>query len=310
MKKSLSLFAAGAIALAACGGGSGVVASTVDGENITVGQVEELIDTDGATITKDQFAQFLAYQIQWLIINAAAEADYGIVPTEDEVDERADQLIEEVLTEGQTRESFLADRGITESFLRNIARQGLLDDGISAILVEDVDEPSQEDIDAGRDAAIVALTNVCASHILVTTEEEANDVVERLDEGEDFAELATELSIDTVSGANGGDLGCASPGNYVEPFADATMTAPIGEVYEELVETQYGFHLILVTDRQEPAEADVPSDDELISAIKDESVLAAFEEWFLGAVEEADVTVGEEYGTWQANPPTVVAPAS
>ena len=73
-------------------------------------------------------------------------------------------------------------------------------------------------------------TQVCASHILVATEEEATNLKTQLDDGGDFAVLATEMSLDTGSGAQGGDLGCASPAGYVGPFADATMTATIGVV--------------------------------------------------------------------------------
>ncbi|MGD2102443.1 MAG: peptidylprolyl isomerase, partial [Acidimicrobiia bacterium] len=116
--------------------------------------------------------------------------------------------------------------------------------------------------------------------------------------------LATELSLDTTSGANGGALGCESPDTYVETFAEATRVATVGEVYEEIVESEYGFHVIMVTDRI------VPTDEELVDIIKENAVLTMLEDWFLGAVADADVTVGEEYGTWQPNPPTVVPPSS
>lgn len=308
MKKLVYAIVLGALVLSACGGGSNSLAATVDGVEITVGEVEGLMDTDGATATKEDFAQFLAFQIQWLIINASAEADYGIVISDEEAEAEATSIYEEVAVEGESREDFLSSRGVTEMFLFNIARQGLIDVQIREQLLEEAEDPTEDEIEDAKAQAAEALVEVCASHILTETEEEAEDVLSRLDDGEDFGELAVELSLDTTSGANNGILGCSSPSTYVEPFKEATLVAPVGEVYDEIVETQFGFHVILVTDRQEPSDEDLPTDEEIIDGLKDESVLAALEEWFLGAVEDADVAVEEEYGTWSANPPTVVPP--
>lgn len=306
MKKLIPLILLGLLPVA-CGGG-GALAATVDGEEVTVADVEELIDTSGEAVARDQFAQFLAFEIQWRIINKAAEEDYGLDFTDEEVAAEADSIIEEVAAEGQTREEFLAERGVTEEFLHNIARQGLLDVGIRGQLIEDVAEPTSDEIDEAREAAELAQTNACVSHILVATEEEARDVLERLDSGEDFGELATELSTDTNSATNNGILPCGSPQTYVEPFRDAVMVAEIGEVAPDPVESEFGYHVILVTDRTPPADEELPTDEELADGVRDEAVIAALEEWFLGAVAEADVAVEEEFGTWQANPPTVVPP--
>jgi foldase protein PrsA len=308
VKKLVSLVVLGAVVLAACGSGSNAVAATVEGQDVTVGDVESLIDTAGATLTKEQFAQFLAYQIQWLVIADVAESEYDIVFTDEEISTEADRIFEEVGEEGQSREDFLAANGVTEEFLQNIAQQGLIDIAIREVLKEEAAEPTAEEIDAAREEATASLTNVCASHILVATEAEADDVFTRLEEGEEFGALASELSTDTGSGAAEGALGCTAPNAYVVPFAEAIMVAPIGEVYDQAVQTEFGFHVILVTEREEPAEGDLPADEELVDTIKDEAILADLEEWFLSSVEAADVTVVEEYGTWQARPPTVVPP--
>lgn len=90
---------------------------------------------------------------------------------------------------------------------------------------------------------------VKASHILVDTEEEALNVVERINNGEDFAELAKELSVDTASGANGGDLDYFTYAKMVQPFSEAAFALEIGEVSKP-VETEYGYHIIKVTDKQ------------------------------------------------------------
>lgn len=87
-----------------------------------------------------------------------------------------------------------------------------------------------------------------ASHILVDTEEESLKVIERINKGEDFAELAKELSTDLGSGANGGDLDYFNYGKMVQPFSEAAFALEIGEVSEP-VQSDFGYHIIKLTDR-------------------------------------------------------------
>ena len=89
-----------------------------------------------------------------------------------------------------------------------------------------------------------------ARHILVETEEEANEVIERLEAGEDFADLAEELSLDTTSGVQGGDLGFVPAGSFVAAVDEAVFTLPIGEISEP-IETQFGWHIVEVLEREE-----------------------------------------------------------
>ncbi len=91
----------------------------------------------------------------------------------------------------------------------------------------------------------------CSSHILLETEAQALDAIERLDAGEDFAELAMELSTGP-SGPQGGDLGCSDPSGFVVEFRDAVVAAEIGVVTGP-VATQFGWHVILVTGTDEVA---------------------------------------------------------
>lgn len=312
MKKLLSLLAFGAVLLTACGGGAGstTVAATVDGTDITVGDVESLIESDGATVAVDQFAQYLAFAIQWDILFAAAEADYDLTVSDEDVTAEADRLFNELGSEDETREDFLSSRGVTEEFLAKIAEQSLIDQRIREILVDEAAEPTPEEVDQARADAVVSLTEACASHILVETEEEATEVMTRLENGEDFAELATELSTDTGSAASGGDLGCTTPADYVDSFKEAVLDAPVGDVYPEPVESQFGYHVIVVTERTEPAAEELPTDEELMAEVIEGGVVGDVEDWFFNSMEAAEVTVAEEYGTWTPVPPTVTPPSS
>ena len=92
-----------------------------------------------------------------------------------------------------------------------------------------------------------------ASHILVATEAEANDVLAKLSSGADFATLANQLSKDPGSGAQGGDLGWANAGGFVPEFGAAMVALQPGETTAKPVQTQFGFHIIRLSDSRQMA---------------------------------------------------------
>jgi PPIC-type PPIASE domain len=138
---------------------------------------------------------------------------------------------------------------------------------------------------------------LCASHILLETQEEALAVIDRLDAGEDFAALAVELSTGP-SGPNGGDLGCADPSGYVPEFsAGAALVEAPG--ISAPVETQFGWHVIEV--RSFDA---TPSED---PAAIQQAVFSTEE--FVGmqeAVFAREVVIDPVYGTWDTTTLSVV----
>lgn len=86
-----------------------------------------------------------------------------------------------------------------------------------------------------------------ASHILVESKEEAEKLFEEIKGGKNFADVAAEVSL-CPSGSNGGDLGYFGRGMMVKPFEDAAFALNIGELSKP-VQTQFGWHLILLTDK-------------------------------------------------------------
>lgn len=91
-----------------------------------------------------------------------------------------------------------------------------------------------------------------ARHILLESEEAARGVIADLDGGADFIALAKEKSTGP-SGADGGDLGWFSPARMVKPFGDAVVAAEIGRHGKEPVQTDFGWHVILVEERRDLA---------------------------------------------------------
>jgi len=93
------------------------------------------------------------------------------------------------------------------------------------------------------------MTQATARHILVDTEAKANDLKQQIADGADFAEIAREHS-SCPSGRNGGDLGVFSPGQMVDEFNDVCFNEAVGVVHGP-VKTQFGYHLIEVTNRED-----------------------------------------------------------
>lgn len=90
-------------------------------------------------------------------------------------------------------------------------------------------------------------TEYHAAHILVDSEEKANELKAELAKGAVFADLAKANSTDTGSGAQGGDLGWFGLGAMVKPFEDAVVAAKVGEVTGP-IKSDFGWHLILVSE--------------------------------------------------------------
>jgi peptidyl-prolyl cis-trans isomerase D len=93
--------------------------------------------------------------------------------------------------------------------------------------------------------------------------EKIEQVAERLKKGEDFADVAHEKSDDEMSARQGGSLGCVVKGKMVKPFEDATFALEAGKV-SDIVESQFGFHIIKVEKIAKDAEAEKVGRAELV----------------------------------------------
>ncbi len=90
-----------------------------------------------------------------------------------------------------------------------------------------------------------------ARHILVATEDEAKAIIAELDGGGDFAAIATAKSIDTGSGAQGGDLGFFTADQMVPEFSQAAFALEPGAHSAAPVQSQFGWHVIKVEEKRD-----------------------------------------------------------
>ena len=133
---------------------------------------------------------------------------------------------------------------------------------------------------------------VWARHILVADEQAANVIIERLKDGEEFGALAVELSEDTGSGAQGGDLGWFGKGQMVAEFETAAFSLEDGEISDP-IQSNFGWHII-----QKLGHTTVP----MSPSSYDQARQTAFDEFLANLREEADIVIYDE--RWMERVPT------
>jgi len=142
-----------------------------------------------------------------------------------------------------------------------------------------VSEEELKNYFAENKATFAQEMQVKASHILVETEEKANELKEKLAEGEDFAKLAKENSTDPGSKDNGGDLGFFGSGDMMQEFEEAAFALKVGEISAP-VKTQYGYHIIKVTEIKDAEEADYEkSKDKISDTLSEQKLQTEYSAW-------------------------------
>lgn len=128
-----------------------------------------------------------------------------------------------------------------------------------------------------------------ASHILAATKEEADEVAAKLADGNDFAELAKEYSTDTATAQNGGALGFFGTGEMAAEFEETAFAMEVDEISDP-VETDFGFHIIQVTDKKEAAEAKLETSKEQIKELLfDQKLNAGYSTWIAEKQESYEI---------------------
>jgi peptidyl-prolyl cis-trans isomerase C len=183
-----------------------------------------------------------------------------------DLDQRVrDKLVmDEILTQEAERRGLAASADYKQQMEQ--ARQAVL----TKMLTEDFTQKSvvaDADVKAEYDKfkAQSAGTEYRARHILVEKEDEAKALIAQIKGGASFEELAKKNSKDPGSGANGGDLDFAAPGSYVPEFSQAMVKLKKGEMTQEPVKTQFGYHIIKLDDTRE---AQFPPYDDVKGQLK------------------------------------------
>ncbi|MGL4402904.1 MAG: peptidylprolyl isomerase [Fusobacteriaceae bacterium] len=118
-------------------------------------------------------------------------------------------------------------------------------------------EENREKYDKGAtvEAEIAFIALAPSNEDKENTKKRAENLIKDLNV-ENFVEMAKKYSKDPGSAVNGGALGWFTKGMMVKPFEDAVFKGEVGKIYPEPVETDYGYHIILIHERDESKGAD------------------------------------------------------
>ena len=228
---------------------------------------------------------------QQLLIQAAEEAKIKV--DEAVVNKQFDEIQSNYPSKAIFEEE-LRNSGLTTKELKNLLRTNLK--------IEKLQEQILEDIEVTETDLQNAYEEINARHILIQPEqdgdeareaalEEAKQVILELEEGTDFAVAAEAYSADTGSKVNGGELGWFGRGQMVEPFEKAAFAATVGEIVGP-VESQFGFHIIQVTERKEATGAEFEqAQEELKSKVRENKGRDKIMEWFTALREAAKIEI-------------------
>ena len=293
--------------LAACGpedAASPDGAATVNGEEVPISELrvrydavsenpqfqEQLEGDDSGEFEEQVQAEILTGLIRARLLAQGAE-ELGVELTEEDIEAKREEVVADVGGE-EAFEEVIETNNLTEetvdSQLRDLALQDLV--------AEELGDELDVDDSAVQARYEETYGTASARHILVETEEEAQAVIDRLEAGEDFAEVAQEVSTDPSAAQNSGDLGEFTRGQMVPEFSEAVFGAEEGEIVGP-VETDFGYHVIEVLELdQGPPLEEVEDEirDELLEGDRNEVV----QEWLNELTQEAEITVNPRFGEW------------
>ena len=267
MKKAmLALAATSVIALSACGTSSS----------------DKIVTSKAGDITKEEFYDQMKTQAGKQVLNNMVMEKVLIknYKVEDkDVDKKFDEMKKQY---GDQFDTLLKQQGIKEETLKT---------GVRAQLAQ---EKAIEKTITDKELKENYKPEIKASHILVKDEATAKKVKEELGQGKSFEELAKQYSEDTGSKEKGGDLGYFTAGKMVKEFEDAAYKLKKDEVSEP-VKSQFGYHIIKVTDIKEQKPFDEVKGDIKKDLVQKKAQDAAFmNDLMMKEIKKADVKVDDK----------------
>jgi peptidyl-prolyl cis-trans isomerase SurA len=314
------LFGSAVLALVAtaCAATFTTGAAIVDGTRISEAELDAAVTSrlggqqvDGeqrAGVEREALAELIS-----LILTRRLAADRGVTVSE----ERLQRELADVRSRFPDEAEFLRrveEAGFTLESLTERFRDELLREELSSSLAPQVD-PAE--VRAAYNAQIDQYRQVMVRHILFTVDQatteaqakaKADAALARIRKGESFAKLATTLSDDTSTAAEGGALpGWTSLAGLDQSFAKAAFDAKINTPTEP-VRSQFGYHLILTTKKRTRPLAEVAP--EITTGLQAQAGQAILREELQALSARARVAVNPKYGDWDPESATVVPHSS
>jgi parvulin-like peptidyl-prolyl isomerase len=230
MKKLIIFFCFSVVLLSACSK-NGKTVATVGGDKITESMVQQRLDNIPAGYqdfinSEAGRKQFLDLMIrERVVLEAAKKSGF---------DKKADYVksLKDFMTEQDKRVQDYKDTLLLRLFLTDLHQKDI---GVTDAEVKDYYDNNKNSFEHP--------VEITARHILVTSRPQAEQVLARLKNGEDFSKLAKEFSTDPVSASKGGEIGPFKIGDLVPEFEKAVFALKIGKT-SDIVQTQFGYHII------------------------------------------------------------------
>lgn len=236
-----SFVLAAALGLAACqpktGGGSGAASTGGSGSGSA-----PVATVNGAPISRE----FFDFYVKQIAGRSTGELN------DEQRSQALDNLVRGELVAQQADKEGI-DKNADTSALLELTRINVLEQAVSSNYLKDK-KPTEQELRAEYESQVANLPKLeyHAKHILVATEPYAQRIVQSLEKGTKFEDLAKKESMDP-SKDNGGDLGWFTPERMDKSFADAVLALKPGEYTHKPVQTQYGWHVIELVETRDVA---------------------------------------------------------
>ncbi len=303
-------------------GGSGIVVAEVNGHDIYSGDFNKTYDLFLYMQGIPKSYSFLVPEsavlnqtiMQQMIYDDATSHGYSATSQEAE-----NNLLNALQANGYTLDAFKAtfvNESFDYDFITEYNRKTMViskylnDTILKGITVSESEARAYYDANIGQ---FNTSEQIRTSHILVNSSELAQQIISQLDNGANFTELAKEYSIDPSVASNGGDLGYFSRGAMVPEFEDAAFALQNIEDYtEQPVQTQYGYHIILLTGREPAAQQTFDQvKDQIMTGLLQQKQNDAVKAYIQSMMANADIKIYlKEQPAASPSPPPSAAPTS
>jgi peptidyl-prolyl cis-trans isomerase C len=311
------------------------VALTVDGVEVTEGQIESLLAPRmkqmAGRVSPEMMEQYKRQMRQQAFermiietILTQKEKEKNITADEDELKAQIDkQIAQQNLTLDEFK-ALLKSYGVEYSqFEDNMRKRMMFEKLMEMEFADKIIPPTEEQIKAYYSENTPQFTQpekIHAKHILITPADgndpnaaklqakaKAQEILDKIKKGDDFEQLAKDNSA-CPSGKEGGDLGDQPKGTFVPEFERAIEALKPGQV-SDIVETQFGYHIIKLVDRMDANTTSLEqAKDQITEILKDRQKEQIVMNYIQKIKSEADVKFANEADKFELSPPETAAP--
>lgn len=263
-------------------------------------QNETVATVNGETITEDEFveavaagggAQVLDQLITEKLIRQKAQEEEISVSDQEYENELA--TLKEQLPSEEMFEQLLTQQGLTEEAFREQLETNLLIEKLLEPKIEVSDEEVRSHFDENKEQ-FGQPEQVKMKQIVVETEEEAQKALDRLEDGEDFAEVAQDVSTDTQTKESGGDAGTVSKGDLAQMdpnLEEEVFALEKGEISEPIESMLGGFYIVQVDEKIAAQEGEFTDEvaKQITEELKQQKLQEELPAWLEDLRQDADI---------------------